>query len=123
MSDANKAKKLLETHDAYFRSKHWFADTYVKTDGFHFSIRNQLNGCSIVDCYQALQFLYESLREADEDDAPSKPRLTDEQVLLQHGYEMLSESPLEITSISEDHVFVSGEAAVILLSSLRSITK
>lgn len=121
MSDANKAKKLLETHDAYFRSKHWFADTYVKTDGFHFSIRHQLNGCSIVDCYQALQFLYEALCE--EDDTPEKPRLTDEEVLLQNGYEILGKSPLEITSISEEHVFVSGEAAVILLSSLRSITK
>mgnify|MGYP003424224050 CR=1 FL=1 len=54
MIDAKKAKHLLAEHEDYFRSKHWFAETYVKTDGFHFNIRNQLNGCSIVDSYQAL---------------------------------------------------------------------
>jgi hypothetical protein len=123
MIDANKAKNLLEEHDAYFRSKHWFSETYVKTDGFHFNLRHQLNGCSIVDSYQALQFLYETLREEDEEVDEVKPRLSDEDVLLRHGYEMICESPLEIASIDDQHVFVSGEAAVILLSSLRNITK
>lgn len=123
MIDANKAKNLLEEHDTYFRSKHWFSETYVKTDGFHFNLRHQLNGCSIVDSYQALQFLYETLREEDEEEDEVKPRLSDEDVLLRHGYEMICESPLEIASIDDQHVFVSGEAALILLSSLRNITK
>lgn len=123
MIDANKAKNLLEEHEAYFRSKHWFPETYVKTDGFHFNIRNQLNGCSIVDSYQALQFLYETLREEDEEEDTVKPRLSDEEVLLKHGYELLCQSPLEITSVDDQHVFVSGEAAIILLASLRDITK
>lgn len=123
MIDANKAKNLLEEHDEYFRSKHWFSETYVKTDGFHFNLRHQLDGCSIVDSYQALQFLYETLREEDEDKEPVKPRLSDEEVLLKHGYEMICESPLEISSVDDQHVFVTGSAAVILLSSLRSMTK
>lgn len=123
MIDASKARKLLEDQEEYFRSKHWFPDTYVKTDGFHFNIRHQLNGCSIVDSYQALQFLYETLREEDEEENSVKPVLSDEAVLLKHGYERISESPLEIASVDDQHVFVSGEAAIILLSSLRSITK
>ena len=41
MIDANKAKHLLEEHEDYFRSKHWFPETYlilpiVKTRGFCF---------------------------------------------------------------------------------------
>ena len=119
MIDANKAKHLLEEHEDYLRSKHWFPETYVKTDGFHFNLRNQLNGCSIVDSYQALHFLYETLREEDEEEDTVKPSLSDEDFLLQHGYEMICNSPMEITSVDDQHVFVSGEAAIILLASLR----
>lgn len=123
MIDAKKAKHLLAEHEDYFRSKHWFAETYVKTDGFHFNIRNQLNGCSIVDSYQALHFLYETLREEDEEPDIVKEPLSDEEFLLQHGYELLCKSPMEITSVDDQHVFVSGEAALILLASLRHYAK
>lgn len=123
MIDATKARKLLEEQEEYFRSKHWFPEIYVKTNGFHFNIRHQLNGCSIVDSYQALQFLYETLREEDAEENSVKPILSDDEVLLKHGYERISESPLEIASVDDQHVFVSGEAAIILISSLRSITK
>lgn len=123
MIDANKAKKLIEEHEAYFRARHWFPETYVKSDGFHFNIRHQLDGSSISDSYEALKLLYEVLREEDEDPAEIKAPLTDEQLLAAHGYELVCESPLEITSIEEENVFMSGFPARLFLDNLRQKNK
>jgi hypothetical protein len=118
MSDDTKAKKLLEEQNAYFRSKNWIPEIYVKADGFHFSIQHS-DGSRIVDCYQALQLVYDALREEDDDGYVSKPPMTDEQILFASGYEMLCESPLEITSTINPKVFISGFSANLLLSTLR----
>lgn len=118
MSDDTKAKKLLEEQNAYFRSKNWVPEIYVKADGFHFSIQHS-DGSRIVDCYQALQLVYDELREADDDGYVSKPPMTDDQILFANGYELLCESPLEITSVSNSKVFIGGSAAKSLLSTLR----
>lgn len=119
MIDANKAKKLLEDNEEYFRARHWFPETYVKADGFHFNIRHQLDGSSISDSYEVLKMLYEVLREEDDEPAIIKPPMTDDELLAAEGYEMICESPLEISSINDQNIFISGFPARIFLDTLR----
>jgi hypothetical protein len=94
----------------------WVFDSYDTVKLFSLT---HAEGSCIKNSEESFIFLLEELEEL-EDEASTKEPESIETVLKFFGYELICESPLEITKIDDKDVFVSGMAASILVSNLRS---
>ena len=94
----------------------WNLDLYK--NNFSFSVSHEDGSC-ITNSEEALIFLLAELEEEELANSPEKQEKM-EDVLEFFGYEIICESPLEITHKDDQDVFISGFAAILLVSNLRS---
>lgn len=108
---AEKDKNLLNKYG-------WNFSHFNNLDDF--SIYNK-DGSNIQSCSEALSYLIEDLNLREEEQPKSEP-MTEKQILENFGYEFLCESPIEIIKKDDKKVLITGEAALIFIANLKSIT-
>lgn len=107
---------LTEKQLNLFKKYDWSFDLYK--NNYSFSISHKDGSC-IANSEEALIFLLEQLEEEELENSPKELEKM-EDVLEFFGYKIICESPLEITHSDYNDVFISGFAALLLVSNLRS---